>query len=49
MPRQDLPQPEFGSDIVVNLLHAFGIEYAAINPGAILGMVLYEAGDNRVD
>ena len=34
MPRQDLPQPEFGSDIVVNLLRAFGIEYAAINPGA---------------
>ena len=34
MPTQDLPQPEFGSDIVVNLLRAFGIEYAAINPGA---------------
>ena len=34
MPTQDLPQPEFGSDIVINLLRAFGIEYAAINPGA---------------
>ncbi len=34
MPRQDLPQPEFGSDVVVNLMRAFGIEYAALNPGA---------------
>lgn len=34
MSRQDLPQPEFGSDVVVNLLRAFGIEYAAMNPGA---------------
>ncbi len=34
MSRQDLPQPEFGSDVVVNLMSAFGIEYAAMNPGA---------------
>src|SRR5262249_26701377 len=34
MSRQDLPQPEFGSDVVVNLMRAFGIEYAAMNPGA---------------
>ncbi len=34
MPRQDLLQPEFGSDVVVNLMRTFGIEYAAMNPGA---------------
>ncbi|HEV8717674.1 MAG TPA: thiamine pyrophosphate-binding protein [Candidatus Binatia bacterium] len=34
MPGQDLLQPEFGSDLVVNLLRAFGVEYAAMNPGA---------------
>src|SRR6266446_5921631 len=26
--------PEYGSDLVVDLLHALGIEYAAFNPGA---------------
>src|SRR5712692_85848 len=34
MSRQDLLQPEFGSDVVVNLMRAFGIEYAAFTPGA---------------
>ncbi len=34
MSRQDLPQPEFGSDVVVNLMRVFGVEYAAMNPGA---------------
>ena len=34
MSRSDLLQPEFGSDLVVNLLRAFGVEYAAMNPGA---------------
>ena len=26
--------PEYGSDLVVDLLHGLGIEYAAFNPGA---------------
>src|SRR5262245_33307026 len=34
MPRQKLRQPEFGSDLVVDLMRTFGIEYAAMNPGA---------------
>jgi len=28
------PPPAFGSDLVVDLLHAVGIEYVALNPGA---------------
>jgi len=27
-------EPEYGSDLVVDILHALGIEYAALNPGA---------------
>ena len=27
-------QPEFGSDVVVDMMKAFDIEYAAFNPGA---------------
>jgi thiamine pyrophosphate-dependent acetolactate synthase large subunit-like protein len=27
-------EPEYGSDLVVDVLHALGIEYAALNPGA---------------
>ncbi len=27
-------QPEYGSDVVVDLMKAFDIEYAAFNPGA---------------
>ena len=26
--------PRFGSDVIVDLLQAFGIEYVALNPGA---------------
>ena len=28
------PQPEFGSDVIVDLLKGFGVEYVALNPGA---------------
>ncbi|MFQ5540607.1 MAG: thiamine pyrophosphate-binding protein [Candidatus Binatia bacterium] len=28
------PQPQFGSDVVVDLLKGFGVEYVALNPGA---------------
>ena len=27
-------RPQYGSDVVVDLLHRYGIEYAACNPGA---------------
>ncbi len=29
-----MPSPEYGSDIIVDLMKAYGIEYAALNPGA---------------
>ncbi|HEX8967986.1 MAG TPA: thiamine pyrophosphate-binding protein, partial [Chloroflexota bacterium] len=32
--RADQRTPEYGSDLVVDLLHGLGIEYAAFNPGA---------------
>jgi acetolactate synthase I/II/III large subunit len=32
--RVEKKQPEFGSDVVVDLMKAFDIEYAAFNPGA---------------
>ena len=28
------PQPQFGSDVIVDLLKGFGVEYVALNPGA---------------
>jgi acetolactate synthase-1/2/3 large subunit len=34
MPGHNVLQPKFGSDLVVNLLRAFGVDYAAMNPGA---------------
>ena len=33
MPVQTSP-PEYGSDVALDLLRAFGIEYVALNPGA---------------
>ena len=27
-------KPEYGSDLIVDLLKAFDIEYAAVNPGS---------------
>ena len=30
----NLSKAEYGSDLVVDLMHAFGIEYVALNPGA---------------
>ena len=50
MPTQDLPQPEFGSDVVVRLMRAFGIQYAAVNPGATFRGIhdsLVNYGGNR--
>jgi acetolactate synthase I/II/III large subunit len=50
MPGQDLPKPEFGSDLVVRLLRAFGVEYAAMNPGATFRGIhdsLVNYGGNR--
>jgi thiamine pyrophosphate-dependent acetolactate synthase large subunit-like protein len=32
--REEKKQPEYGSDVVVDLMKAFDIEYAAFNPGA---------------
>ena len=32
--REERKQPEYGSDVVVDLMKAFDIEYAAFNPGA---------------
>ena len=32
--RVERKQPEYGSDVVVDLMKAFDIEYAAFNPGA---------------
>ena len=32
--RVEKKQPEYGSDVVVDLMKAFDIEYAAFNPGA---------------
>ena len=32
--RPVLRRPEYGSDLVVDLLRELGIEYAAFNPGA---------------
>ena len=32
--RTEKKQPEYGSDIIVDLLKAYDIEYAAFNPGA---------------
>jgi acetolactate synthase-1/2/3 large subunit len=29
-----MPKPEYGSDVIVDLMKAYGIEYAALNPGA---------------
>src|SRR3990172_4122134 len=34
MARVEKKQPEYGSDVVVELMKAFDIEYAALNPGA---------------
>lgn len=34
MSRVEKKQPEYGSDVVVDLMKAFDIEYAAFNPGA---------------
>jgi acetolactate synthase I/II/III large subunit len=50
MPRQKLLQPEFGSDLVVNLMRAFDIEYAAMNPGATFRGIhdsIVNYGDNQ--
>ena len=50
MPTQDLPQPEFGSDVVAHLMRAFGIKYAAMNPGATFRGIhdsLVNYGGNR--
>jgi acetolactate synthase I/II/III large subunit len=33
-PKPPIRQPEYGSDLVVDLLQALGIEYVAFNPGA---------------
>ena len=34
MSRVEKKQPQYGSDVVVDLMKAFDIEYAAFNPGA---------------
>ena len=34
MSRIEKKQPQYGSDVVVDLMKAFDIEYAAFNPGA---------------
>src|SRR4249920_769742 len=34
MSREEKKQPQYGSDVVVELMKAFDIEYAAFNPGA---------------
>ena len=34
MSRVEKKQPEYGSDVVVDMMKAFDIEYAAFNPGA---------------
>ena len=50
MPGQDWSKPEFGSDLVVRLLRAFGVEYAAMNPGATFRGIhdsLVNYGGNR--
>ncbi|ETX05033.1 MAG: hypothetical protein ETSY2_25335 [Candidatus Entotheonella gemina] len=44
-------RPQFGSDVIVDLLHASGIEYAACNPGATfrgLHDSIVNYGNNRM-